>query len=210
MIEWAKIWGKRDSESHLRVIRVKTEYVQGEAISVANAFNGHVWLRRPLNTAVEPGLYTIGLDRGLSRVQGYRGDYPDLEIKMPDFQAMELVYSFKPEDLQETIFALQKIREADMSRCYITREGLFSADYSWNDEDEPSPAAVALEKPEWFRKLPKDEVCLDPVNLEAAMKEMLHYGGEVLLMHPRDAEMPLVFGVSPQACSVIMEHPRRL
>ena len=61
MINWGKIWTTNHSKE-LRHIRVKTE-VSGK--SIANAYNGKLWLRRVLLGDISDGLYTLTINGGL-------------------------------------------------------------------------------------------------------------------------------------------------
>jgi len=208
MIDWGKMWGSCNDQA-LRVIRVKTEYVGGNPVSIANAFNKSLWIRRPLSSAVEPGVYSIGYDGGLVRKTDYTEDYPDLELKMPNFQDIEVIKDFSLEELEEIRFGLQKMKEADSSVVCIDRDGMYSSDIDWKTDDDFSPPAVAIEK-KWFSKLPieKDKsIRIARQNFELAIDEMMFYQGtrEVVLIRPKYKLLPLIFGVSPEACAILTE-----
>lgn len=211
MIEWGKMWGRSSYDSHLEVIRVKNDVTDG-VVSIANAFNGSLWIRRPLNSVIDPGVYTIEYDGGLSPARNYKGNYPDLELKMPDFSNMTMIKSFSLAELEELSFTLQRMEEMECEVVYLSKQGVFSSRWDWEDDDDDTPPIVALEKPEWFSKLPtKNEFSFRRSELQIAVNEMTYYQGqEVILMHPVDSELPLVFGVAPQACAVITEYRSNL
>lgn len=212
MIDWGKMWG-RGSDEHLRVIRVKTEYINGGPISIANAFNNTIWIRRPLNSLVDPGVYNIGFDGGLVKRDGYRASYPDLDLKMPDFQKMAMIKSFSLEELEEIRFGLQKLKEARCDIAWTTSTGIYSSALDWEDDDFEAPM-VSIEK-DWFSKLPIEKgeaLRINRQDYELAIDEMMFYQGtkEVVLLHPIGRDMPLVFGVSPEACAILSDRRKRI
>ncbi len=213
MLEWGLIWGAdspRDSE--LRIIRVKTEYVNGDfnkPVSVANAFNGYAWLRRPLTSVIDPGVYTIGVDGGLVSKDDYRGTYPDLELKLPNFQKMTHIKTLSIEELQEMSFCLQQMKEIECVTAYMTREGLYSNDWNFKDDDD-EPPIVAYER-DWFKSLPEDTLSFRVSHLQLAISEMTYYqGNEILLMSPQSDEEVIVIGTNPFSCAVIAANRSRL
>jgi len=217
MLEWGKMWTSESSRwDNLKIVRVGTEFNNGEKIHIANATNGRIWLRRPLNFDVPDGAYSIGLDGGLTLIQNFRGSYPDLGLLLPDFSNMETLGKFNVADLTTIAYMCQKVISVDRDGFVGFGRGIVGgvvrSHHLEEEDDDGEGNLVHKYTVTSLTGIPTEETIEIPVqSLTIAVNEMLHYQDmEFYMMRERPVEndekapvSPIVIGTSPYSCAIL-------
>jgi len=152
MLRWGRIWSDT-YDSDYKIVRVKKEFTLTEQgyvpVTVANAFEPRIWLRRRVSDELEEGVYNIKYNGGLERTENQRVNYPDLSLKMPDFSLLSTAITFNDETLVQFSTYIDRLMETNINQVTITQNGFFGIK-PWDDviaRDENSfliPTSVPL------------------------------------------------------------------